>query len=122
MSDTFDWSSDECVQVRTQMAISVYLNTHGELVIRQEGRYHPDEDVWIVISPENVPKVIVAMDGAIGLTAVAGGDPTAAARQRNFRKRRRERDTVTPITGDGAVTDRNAKPSRQTDPLQVAAE
>jgi hypothetical protein len=50
MSDDFDWAdvADEIV-VRQQAQIAVYLNSHGDIVIRQAG--WPDDDVWIVVHP-----------------------------------------------------------------------
>lgn len=77
MSDAFDWNEteNENVVVRTQMAIAVYLNPCGELVIRQEGQFHPDEDVFIVIAPGNVPAVIAAMTAAAGLMPPAAIAP-----------------------------------------------
>ena len=48
----FDWYGDsESVVVRHQPAIAVYLNPHGEVVIRQEGQY--DEDHWIYVTRDN---------------------------------------------------------------------
>jgi hypothetical protein len=87
------------------MAISVYLNQSGELVIRQEGQFHPSEDVWVVIAPHNVPAVIAAMEETIGLSAAprtGTKDPTAAQRQRRRRDRQRDNGggpgVVTPAT------------------------
>jgi hypothetical protein len=33
-------------------------NPRGEVVIRQEGQYHPDEDHWIYIQIENLEPLI----------------------------------------------------------------
>jgi hypothetical protein len=121
MSESFRWCNDETVVVRTQMAIAIYLNPYGELVIRQEGQMHPDEDVWVVIAPDNVPAVIEAMQEAIGTAdapATVTKDPTAANRQR--RHRDRHRDGVTPVTA-GGVTDRDSAGSNQGG-LPLAAE
>ena len=38
------WNDDDCVVIPHQAAIAVYFNLHGDLVIRQEGHYGPDED------------------------------------------------------------------------------
>ena len=126
MSDAFDWTEPENTVVRTQMAIAVYLNPFGELVIRQEGQFHPDEDTWIVIAPDNVPAVIEAMQEVMGVNSASVGnkDLTAANRQRRHRDRHRDnRDGVTPITGAVTVTDRDAvTPDRDSLPLLAAAE
>jgi hypothetical protein len=125
VTDAFDWLETENVTVRTQMAIAVYLNPHGELVIRQEGQFHPDEDVWVVIAPDNVPAVIEAMQQAMGMTAGSvTKDPTAAHRQRRHRDKHRDnRDVVTPVTVANTVTDRDvARSDRDKLPLLAAAE
>jgi hypothetical protein len=55
----FDWSRDKKdVVVPSQPAIAVYFNPRGEVVIRQEGQYHPDEDHWIYIQIENLEPLI----------------------------------------------------------------
>jgi hypothetical protein len=38
------WNDDDCVVIPHQAAIAVYFNPHGDVVIRQEGHYGPDED------------------------------------------------------------------------------
>ena len=112
MSDAFDWNEADNVTVSTQMAIAVYLNTFGELVIRQEGQFHPDEDAWIVIAPNNVPAVIQAMQQVMGMTTrTVTKDPTAANRQRRHREKHRDiRDGATPVTDADTVTDHDRFP------------
>lgn len=125
MSD-HDWTTDPDIVVRTQMAISVFLNQAGDLVIRQEGQYHPCEDVWVIIAPENVPRVLAGIKGAMGVTVASGvtKDATSAARQRRHRDRNRDnRDGATPISGPAAVTERdNVTANRDDLPLLAAAE
>jgi len=67
-----DWHADPDIVVRTQMAISVYRNGDGDLVIRQEGQFHPSEDVWVVIAPHHVPSVISAMERQLALVSTGG--------------------------------------------------
>jgi hypothetical protein len=43
-ANEFSWNGDDCVVIPRQAAIAVYFNLHGDLVIRQEGHYGPDED------------------------------------------------------------------------------
>jgi hypothetical protein len=58
MTDTspdFDWNprnddDDHSIVVRGQPAIAVYLNSHDEVVIRQEGHYGPDEDNFVYVT------------------------------------------------------------------------
>ncbi len=84
MSVDHDWTTDPDIVVRTQMAISVYLNQFGELVIRRQGQPYQGEDGWVVIAPANVSRVIAAMQETIGVTA-----PETVT----------DRDTVTPTQG-----------------------
>lgn len=110
MSEFFEWHKDLKVAVRTQMAIAVYLNPYGELVLRQEGQFHPDEDVWIVIAPDNVVAVTDAMHAAMGAVPATRvtKDRTAAKRQRRHREKHRDNQGgVTPVTGQSTVTGRN---------------
>ena len=106
--EKFSWSNADVV-IRTQPAIAVYLNPHDEVVIRQQCDY--DEDQWVFITKENLPKLIQALLEAGGMTATApqsmptspSKDRTAAERQR--KRRAKQRDTVTPT-----VTHRDAQP------------
>jgi hypothetical protein len=66
MSDDFDWTDANNVVVHSQPATAVYLNPYGQVVVRQEGHYGPDEDQWIYVSTENVPIVTQAMLEAAG--------------------------------------------------------
>jgi hypothetical protein len=68
-NDTFDfnWSQDgDAVVVPHQAAIAVYENPRGEIVIRQEGHYGPDEDHWIVVSRENLVALILRLQEISG--------------------------------------------------------
>jgi hypothetical protein len=55
----FDWLRDhELVVVRQQSAIAVYTNGNDDVVIRQEGQYGYDDDVWILVSRQNLAPLI----------------------------------------------------------------
>jgi hypothetical protein len=56
----FDWSSDDIVAVRSQQAIAVYLNPHGEIVIRQQE--WPDNDIWVVVHRCYARRLIEAIE------------------------------------------------------------
>jgi hypothetical protein len=62
VSDDFCWGSDnDSIIIPHQPAIAVYFNPPGEVVIRQEGHYHPDEDHWIYIQIENLDPLIAKL-------------------------------------------------------------
>jgi len=80
MSEDFDWNPNgedgDSIVVRHQPAIAVYFSPHGNLVIRQEGHYGPDEDQCICITEDNVPKLVQALLEACGFeTATTYGKP-----------------------------------------------
>jgi hypothetical protein len=104
------------------MAVAVYLNQHNELVIRQEGAFHPDEDTWIVVAPGNVPAVIGAMQRTMGIAAdMPAKDPTAAERQRRRRDKRNGHGNVT-VGGRDSVRagDRDSDQGDLIEPLRAA--
>ncbi len=55
----FDWSDPESVTVAEQLAIAVYPNPKGVVVIRQEGTWDSDGDTVIFVNPQHA-KVIAA--------------------------------------------------------------
>jgi hypothetical protein len=58
-SHDFNWDADsDSVIIPHQPAIAVYFNDRHEVVIRQEGHYHPDEDHWIYLRIENLDPLI----------------------------------------------------------------
>ncbi len=103
----WDWTDDAGdVIVPAQPAIACYVNTAGNIVLRQQGDAF-DEDVWIWFDPQHAPAVAMAILEAAGLDTTAfapeparacgkpkGKDPTAAERQRRRRKRQREEPTA----------------------------
>lgn len=117
MTGQFDGTDPENIVVRTQMAIAIYINPFGELVLRQEAPLYPDEDASVVIAPDNVPKVIEAMQQVMGIAAPTAvtKDPIAVDRQR--RHRRKSRDAVTVVTVVESVTNRDGQAN-----LPLAAE
>jgi hypothetical protein len=48
--------------VPTQLAIAVYLNVNGDVCIRQEGQYGADEDVYIVVTRQNLVPLIARLE------------------------------------------------------------
>ena len=81
----FDWHSDkESVVLSEQLAIAVYPNQHGAIVIRQERAWDEDADIIIIIQPRNARAVADALVRAAAFVAgqecpneevlVAGGD------------------------------------------------
>jgi hypothetical protein len=59
-SSEFSWNDHDLVVVPTQMGLAVYENPHGDIVIRQAAQY-PDEDVWVVVSKENLVSLILRL-------------------------------------------------------------
>ncbi len=57
-ADGFDWRGDPDVLAHRQLAIAVYENERGEVVIRQEADWNDDEDTYIVVAREHVPALI----------------------------------------------------------------
>lgn len=106
----FDWDNDADIVVREQAAITVYTNPRGDIVIRQSGQYGPDEDVCVVVTPENSRKLADAIVRIAGVESVTPSTtlPTSATkpmtnaeRQRAYRERQR----------NAAVTERDAEPN-----------
>lgn len=62
-SDDF-WHDDDSIVVEEQPPIAVYTNTKDAIVVRQ---LSGDEDVVVVVRPENVLRVVRAMLGEVGL-------------------------------------------------------
>ena len=60
MSDDFDWCENDCIVVASQPAVAVYLNPAHDAVIRQEGHYGLEEDQYVYITKDNVPRVVQA--------------------------------------------------------------
>jgi hypothetical protein len=71
-SADFDWYDDDVIAVREQRAIAVYFNPAGNIVIRQQT--WPDEDPFVVISPDNLMLVIDRLCEIAGIPAAGGSD------------------------------------------------
>ncbi len=139
--DQFDWDRDESVVLRRRMAIAIFFNDNGDLVIRQEAWSGHEEEMFVVIPLMDVRRVArrltdlaAAADGVASRDAMdvmfdqAGmlidepergpKDRTAADRQR--RRRAKLRD------GHASVTALNRDSDRDTikfpDPMGIAAE
>jgi hypothetical protein len=65
MGDALSWQ-DASVVVRPQLAIAVYQNDAGEIVVRQEAAPYESEDIWIVIARHNALAVVYAILDELG--------------------------------------------------------
>lgn len=63
MSD-FDWSNDASVVFPSVMAVAVYVNEDGNVVIRQKDVFD-DDDQFVAIPVENVPALIESLEQVI---------------------------------------------------------
>lgn len=121
MSDEFDWSLETPV-IMAQLAVTVYWNARGELVIRQE-RWCDDEDDLVIVTRENARTLankILAELGAVETPPLCLPSPvksTNAERQKRYRdkhpKNKRNGVTVgdTVTRNDKPVTQRNGQGS-----------
>lgn len=106
----FDWKADTVVG--SQLAIAVYKNHDGDIVIRQEMAPYNDEDGFVFVRPENATYLAAALmalaepDTAPQLALPAPADRTAAERQRRHRDRKRN-GSVTPCDRDSVTGDRD---------------
>jgi hypothetical protein len=62
----FKWTDKNTV-VRAQLAIAVYTNQYGEVVIRQAD--YTGDDSFIAIARANIPAVVAAMLKEVGIGA-----------------------------------------------------
>ena len=92
MADIFPWEDNDQVVVKTRMGIAVFWNVHGDICVRQEGQYHPDEDMWVTFSREDARAVAQAILNLAGETTgqIMPKDRTAADRQRRCRDKHRD--------------------------------
>lgn len=65
---TFDHDNEDLLVPR-QPATSVYWNPYGQVVIIQDGSGDPDEDPYLLISREHVPKLIGRLTAMLKDTA-----------------------------------------------------
>lgn len=133
MSGDFDWTDKESITIGEQLAVAVYENPRGDIVIRQQDWYG-DEDDWVIVAKQNVPALCRALFAAAGIDAqtttvtLLPARSSGAERQKRYRQRHAPGDgcdgDVTPR--DGGVTRRDAeRDGRDSDLLfapEVAAE
>jgi hypothetical protein len=72
----FDWHKDESVVLQHQLAVAVYRNSDGGVVIRQERNWNEECDTCIVISPENVGNFIDRLSEVMGIPCFGGPEPS----------------------------------------------
>ncbi len=121
MSADFEWwgKDRESVAVPEQGAIAVYCNDQGSVIVRQQ--QYPDDDVFIVVQPQNAMALVRAILEAAGITQDttllltderSSGDSTAAERMRRHRQRKSKRngadDVTAPVTAPVTANQRNA--------------
>lgn len=71
----FDWFDDESIVLRPQLAVAIYNNERGGLVIRQERDWNEESDTFIVIAPENVAAFVDRITDAAGIPSFGGPQP-----------------------------------------------
>lgn len=107
-NDDFDWNG-ESVVLQRQDPLAVYTNQHGDIVLRCW--QWPDDDVTIIIDQAHAERVAAAILAAAGRPdinwAMANADfdrfeanqqtkdRTAAERQKRWREKHRNGETVT---------------------------
>jgi len=106
--DDYLYWDREPVLIPVQMPVAVFSNKNGDVVIRQCGQWYHQNDPWIVLTPENARIVagaisnlaaeLMAPAAPLALPAPTPADRTAAERQRRYRERKRNGDTVTGST------------------------
>jgi hypothetical protein len=67
MTERFDWNEDDSVVIRTQPAIAIQGDEHGDVMLRQEGQYCISEDQFVDIRHENVLAICRALLREAGL-------------------------------------------------------
>jgi hypothetical protein len=63
--EDFDWAADDSVVIPQQPETACYRNEAGQIVIRQ--RHWPDDDSFVYINPESLPRIIAALTAEGGL-------------------------------------------------------
>lgn len=109
MSGDFDWGDEDFIFVHEQPKTAVYLNPHGQVVVRQEEPR--DEDQFVFFSVEFAETIARAILAAAGVEpdVVLGrhqkllpppkSGSTGAERSRRYRERRAQRDGVAERNG-----------------------
>ncbi|WP_442582511.1 hypothetical protein ACSBOB_11440 [Mesorhizobium sp. ASY16-5R] len=55
----FDWNSDDSVIIAEQLAVAVYRNRAGGIVIRQEARNFDDDDAFVVLRDTEAVRLVI---------------------------------------------------------------
>jgi hypothetical protein len=55
---------ESTVCIHEQMKTGVFVNTGGQIVVRQEATNYGDDDHWIIVSKEHVPALVAAIEAA----------------------------------------------------------
>ena len=72
MATDFKWygeGADESIAIRGVSSVAVYLNNHGDVVIRQEGQMG-DDDQTVVVPVAFVPSLTAAISKAVADSTV----------------------------------------------------
>jgi hypothetical protein len=76
-SRDFRWEPEnEDIVVPEQLALAIYRNHWGQVVIRQERAWDEEEDVYVRFNVESLPKVIAKLQAI--RRAAEGGDGGAS--------------------------------------------
>lgn len=120
--DPFPWD-DPSVIVQAVQATAVYVDEHDNVVIRQQGAWNDEGDHLIILPRHEAERVAAAIfdatvalwpsnrqrqgeaDGAVTAPANVSRDPTAAARMRRHRERKRNGDRNADRNGDRNAAD-----------------
>jgi hypothetical protein len=129
--DGFDWLQEEPV-VQEQLATTVYINDHGELVIRQKADAYDDGDTIVLLALDNaaalahrILETVASRRGRQYAESIYEEDGAAPApntnAERQRRHRERKRNGVTPAVTD-PVTGNADHVTQEVPQLLLAAE
>ncbi len=93
--DDFDWRDDDAVVLQEQPATAVYVNTYGAVIVRQQN--WPDEDVHVMVRPENAKTLADAI-----LNAARSASTAEAVKPAPGKPRMPELALVAAAEGGGA--------------------
>ncbi len=68
-SNDFDWADPEAVTIPEQMALAVYPNRKGVVVVRQERSWDEDSDTLVFVDPSHALTIAEAILEAAGIDA-----------------------------------------------------
>jgi hypothetical protein len=62
----FDWREiEEDIVQRDYRKVAVYENPHGDICIRQERSWDDDDDTWIVIAKDGLPRLLTKLESLL---------------------------------------------------------